>query len=143
MRFLKLNFGKNGMFSVFEIAIVFLLLSFSFQYFNNYSSSLKLDEGNKFMIDSSLDSLYNTNSFRDTIMVEDLSNSNIIENWDPIFSYLNSSFLNYELILSNLTTSKIIKSCNATTEKYLSERIFAIKNNTIYEFRMLRLGVCY
>ena len=95
-------------------------------------------------VDSFLDMIYYSNQFRSLFMGEDLGSSAISEDWIDLGVLLNNSFGsgNYEVILSNLSNSKKIYSCESNYEKYYVERILSINNNTLFEFRMIRLGVC-
>jgi len=137
----NLSSNKKALISVFEIAFVFLIFSSSIIYFNKVSNQIEPDY--KLTIESSLNSLYYLNETRYIFMNEDLLSSTLTQNWTNISIYLNSSFKNYEFIISNNSISKKIFSCNATYNKYFSEKIIAISNNTNFEFRKIRLGVCY
>ena len=132
--------------TVVEIPLLFLLLSGALIYFNynnNNDNSFNHVEDYSLTINSFLNSIYYSNNFRKTIMLEDLSNNALTQNWTNISFYLNKSFLNYELVISNKTVTKNIFSCNATYNNYYSENIITIYNNSKYEFRKIKLGVCY
>jgi hypothetical protein len=127
--------------SFIEFVLIFLLFGFLFTSIN-YSNSIS-EEDRKYSVDSFLDSLYYDSEVRNLSLDENLSSSSLTENWDNVEIYLNSTFLNYELIISNSLDSKKIFNCNEDYEKYFSERIISIKNNTNFEFRKVTLGVCY
>jgi len=133
---------KKGQISAIEIPIIFLLLSSALIYFN-FTSDLSNNIDYSLTIDSFLNSLYFSNQFRKNIMLENLSTTTIIQDWSQVDTLLNKSFSNYELIISNKTTSKYIFSCNATYNKYFSQKTIAIYNNSNFEFRKITLGVCY
>ena len=78
-------------------------------------------------------------------MDEELSVFFISEDWETLNSTLSKMYRNFEVIVSNGSVSKTVISCregNYTT-RYFSERVVSIRDNDRYEFRKLRLGVCY
>ncbi len=137
----SLYHNRQSQVSFIEFVLVFLMFGFLFTTIT-YSNSI-IDEDRKYTVDSMLDSLYNLEEFRNLTLDEDLSSSSLTGDWDNIESYLNSSFLGYELLISNNSFSKKIFSCSETYEKYFSENIISIKNNTEFDFRKVTLGVCY
>jgi len=137
----KIIKSSKGLISVFEITFLFILFFSSITYFGILTNHEEKDY--KFNIESSLDTLYFYEQNRVLFMEEDLSNLTTTGNWTNISNILNSIYLNYELVISNNSISKKIFSCNSSNEKYYTERIISIENNEIYEFRKIKLGVCY
>ena len=133
--------NKNALISIFEIVFILTLFSGAIIYF---TTSHNLEEKDyKFTIETSLDRIYYDVNNRGILFDEDLSQTSLTQNWTNISTFLNSTFLNYELILSNKTVDKIIFNCSSLNEKYFSEKVISIKNNTVFEFRKIKLGVCY
>lgn len=127
--------------STVEIALVVMIFAFGISClrFSNVFSQ----QDYKFSVDSALDSIYYSEDFRDIILSEDLSSSSPTQNWDDLKSLLDDMFINYEFVLSNVTYNKALYSCSNGYEKYIAQRIIAIKDNDNYDFRVVSLGVCY
>ncbi len=101
-------------------------------------------DSNHFLsVDSFLDSLCKVQEVREATMLENLSASSITSDWSKATYLCNRSFQDYFLEVSNLTHTKVIKSCVERKDIVVSEKIISIYNNTEYSFRILRLGVCY
>lgn len=132
---------KKSQITVIEISFVLLLFIFVIGYFSLDFKSSQNDY--VYNIDSFLDALDYSNEYRINIMQEDLTNIAITEDWSNLEILLNNSFNYYEFIILNSSHSKVIFSCNATINKYFTERIVAIEDNDNYNFRRIRLGVCY
>ena len=133
--------NKLAQLSFFEFVLIFLLFGFLF---TSVVYDFKIiPKDHKISIDSFLDSVYYSEDFRNLTFDEDLSQTTLSEDWGQLQLLLDNSFSNYELILSNISNSKYIFSCDAKYNKYYSEKIISIRNNTSFEFRQLRLGVCY
>lgn len=128
--------------SVFEIILVIFLFFSSITYYGFYNYNYN-SQVHKVQIESFLDGIAYGDNFRVLIMSEDLSQNTITGNWTNFTILLNNSFTSYELIISNKTVSKTIVSCNETSGKYYIERFIALKDNSYYEFRKIKLGVCY
>lgn len=127
--------------SIIELPFVFLLFGFILFYLH---TNLDFnDQDHKLQIESFLDSIYYNENFRNEIFLENLSSDIITSNWSNFSLLANSSFSNYELIISTDILSKKIFSCDDTYNKYYSENIISIQNNTNYEFRKITFGVCY
>jgi len=138
---IKKNICKKSLISVFEIGFLFFLFTGTLIYINLVPQPTNQDY--KFTIESSLNSIYYNQNNRMVFMNEDLSTTTVNGDFSNISNYLDSIFLNYELIISNNSVSKTIFSCNSTSEKFYGEKIISIRDNTIFEFRKIRLGVCY
>lgn len=138
---MAMKYSKFAQISFFEFVLIFLLFGFLFT--SSIYDSKTIDKDHKIGVDSFLDSIYYSEDFRNLTFDENLSASALSEDWTQVQLLLDNSFNNYELILSNSSDSKHIFSCDAKYNKYYSERIISIKNNTRFEFRQLRLGVCY
>lgn len=133
--------NKQSQISFVEFVLVFLLFGFLFTTLH-YDTNLS-EKDYKLTIDSFLDSIYYSENYRSLIIDEDLSKSTLTGNWTNFQAQLNKSFTNYEFIISNSSYSKKIYSCSAIYNKYYVERFISIKNNTKYDFRKIKLGVCY
>lgn len=132
---------KKAIISVFEMSLTFLMFVGALSYlgFHSYSTT----GSNHPSIDSALDLIYISDNFSKIILDESLTSSSRTENWAQIETYLNNSFLNYDLSISNTTQSKKIFECTTNKNKRFAQRIIAIHNLTTYEFRTVTLGVCY
>ena len=93
---------------------------------------------------SLIDTIYYSETFRQIILNENLSQNSTTQDWTNITNLLNQEYINYELIISNLTSSKKIHNCSGELEKIYSEKIIfsGINNTANFEFRIIRLGVC-
>lgn len=135
-----MKFNK-AQFSVVEIVfLLFLfvgvssLIVFDFKLpTKNYNSYLE----------SGLNAIYYSSDYRDIIIAEDLSLPGLTEDWTNLNQTLNSMMGDFELIVSNESDSKIIFSCTESSGKFFDERIIAVNNGSIFNFRKLTLGVCY
>ncbi len=132
---------KKGQFSIVEIAFVILLISSGLYYV--YEIQQPLPENYNFQIESALNSLYINDSFRSLVISEDLSVSGVSGNWTLISNLLDAMFSEYELQVSNISVSKNIFSCSSNYNKYYDERVVGVSDGSVYEFRTVRLGVCY
>ncbi len=132
---------KKAQISIIEFTFVMVLLSATIGYLI-YSFPLQSQDYD-ITLNSMLDSIYYSEDYRAIFMDENLAVGAKTENWNSLSSVLNKTLGNYELILYDDTNEKYIFSCNETLGKKFSERIIAIKNNTLYDFRKIRLGVCY
>ena len=131
---------KRAQISVVEGILMILLFVFFFSSLTLYSQTTYT--GSSVNLDSLLDSIYYSENYRDIIMNEDLSSEELSQDWSEIESVLNNSVGSYELILLNKTTNKKITECQASYGKNFEERIFGSSQDE-YEFRKLRIGVCY
>ncbi|MCA9497020.1 MAG: hypothetical protein KC589_08810 [Nanoarchaeota archaeon] len=134
-------FFKKSLFSVVEIPLVIVLFVSAFVYYGTMNQPN--DVNYKFNIDSMLDSMYYSENYRHLIMDENLSSLTIDGNWSNVSSVLSEAFLNYELIIFDSDNGKKIFSCSSKFDKFYGERVISIKDNDIYDFRKIRLGVCY
>lgn len=135
-----MNFLKSQI-SIIELPLLLLMFSGFLFFYGGLFEPEEIDY--KLEVDSFLDSIIYNGDFRSLFLDEDLSVIVISDDWSNFEDLLNDSFLNYEIILSNLTIEKTIYSCDATHWKYMTERIISIENNENFEFRLIRLGVCY
>lgn len=134
--------NKKAIVSVFEVAFMILLISSSLVYIGmvrqadapNYAAT----------VESFADAMYHSEEYRITFMNESLSSPTPTEEWNDLEILLNRTFTSYEIILLNSTTQKTIYTCTPRTGKVVTEKIFFMGiNNTHFEFRTLRFGVCY
>lgn len=127
--------------TIFEMVFVFALLSFTVAFTSVANQPMNKDY--KLSVDSFVDALYYSEDFRDVFMGEDLSVSSASQDWSMIQGNLSLAFLDYELIIANGSVEKKIFSCASDYNKYYAERVIAVNDSDTFEFRMLRLGVCY
>ena len=132
--------SKKGIITVIEMSLLVLLFGSITVYISLQSD---FDYTNQESIESSLDFFYNSNDFHEVIILEDLTSVSLTEDWSEFSAVFNKSYLDYELIVSNISHSKKIFICKPKYSKINSQRIFSIHNNTEYEFRTLTLGVCF
>ena len=128
--------------SVFEIAFLLVLIFGFIVYISTYSEGNVFGQ-HKLQVESFFNSIYYNGDFRNNFLNENLSSVIVSQNWSNLTFLLNSSFVNYELKISNETTTKIIFSCNETYGREIAEKIIAIRDNDYYEFRKVTFGVCY
>ncbi len=141
---MKLNIYRENksQIAVFEMIFAVILLISSIVYFGIYIP----DQSNglhKIQVESFMNSIYYNEEFRSNFIMENLSQSIVTENFNNLTYLLNKSFSNYGFKISNESISKTIFSCNETLGKEINQKLIAIKNNDIYEFRILTLEVCY
>lgn len=127
---------------VSSIEILFALMLFGTYVFYISDNSVETQRDYAKSIDSALDSIYNNDNYRNIMMGEDLSKSINTRDWNPLLTVLDNSYSSYELVISNSTNQKTIISCSDGYNKYLSQRVIAV-NSSDYQFRKIRLGVCY
>ncbi len=135
--------SRSSQFAIVELSLLALLISGAIVYLIYYDNSyMDFDYG--FQASSALDTVFTLTTFRDIVISEDLSNSTLTEDWSEITNFLSSAFLKYELLIINDFNEKtIISSCNNYFKREYFERIVSIGNETQFEFRKIRLGVCY
>ena len=132
---------KSAQFSFVELSFLMILLSFGLSFVDWDVQTISIDH--KFQIESALSSLYHDESLRSLVMGENLSDSTINGNWTNISNVLDDMFLSYEIGISNVSDSKVIFSCNSDYSKYYDERVLGVSDGSFYEFRTVKLGVCY
>lgn len=94
-------------------------------------------------LESLSDSMYYLGDYRERLLLENLSDSNPTQNWSSIQSILDSELTNYELVVGNETVEKVIQSCQGAFYESFSEKFVTVLNETKYDFRFIRIGVCY
>lgn len=132
---------KKAFFSVFEISFVLLIL-FSLASLPPLLSWGEYDY--KESLDSYLVSLQINETFRQTIINENLSEESLTQNWSTIEVELENSFHDYELRIKSYdqNQSKLIFQCQTKTNKEFSS-IYVVVDGNNYDFREVILGVCY
>lgn len=131
---------KKSQITVIEVSFIFILFFGVISFFVvkpcvseiNYQKS----------IDSVADSIYYSEYFRSIIMDEDLTDSIKTEDWSAFESFMDSILPTYDFVISNVTLSETLYSCDGDFKEF-AERIISIKNNDIFEYRTFRIGVCY
>lgn len=138
-----LNYNLKSQISIVEIAFVLLLLSFTAVYFS-FNFDLSEPKNYQVNLDSSINSIYYSENFRNKIMSEDLSVEAYTNDYSDLQLILDEMYLNYEFIISDNINSKKIFACSDNSMKYYSEKIIAVPNNgNSFSFRKITLGVCY
>lgn len=132
---------KKSQITVIEISLVILMFGVFITNFGGIEQSEDIDP--ILRVDSLLDSIYQQGSFREIVMQENLSSSSLSQDWSNLTLMVEKNFQNYELVIYNDSRTKFIESCTQNYYKNYAERVFAIEDNDNYEFRVLRLGVCY
>jgi len=118
-------------------ALLFGLLTFNIVASQNQVSNNYLE------INSFFNSLTKNNQFRLLVETENLSNKSLTNNWNNILTLIKGHFNNFKLIVSNLTTTKIIQNFTENCNNIVyTEKIINIYNNTIQNFRIVKFGVC-
>lgn len=124
-----------------SVLFIVLFLSFAYAYGTIHFQNEQQIE-TSIDVDTMMDLLYARNDTHQVIEAENLSTTTVTGNWTNVTNMLSVSFSSYEIIVYNLSTEKYIVSCNATYSKRYSERLYAISNNSNFDFRVLRVGVC-
>jgi hypothetical protein len=123
-----------------------LFLIFSFVGLAIYHESNVNSLDYNLILNSVANSILYSNNFREQFILENLSTSSLTENWSVLQNDLNQMLPDYVLYISNGTITKKIFSCSYEALNYSKidyvERIISIYNNSNYEFRIIKLGVC-
>lgn len=134
---------KKALFSLFEIAFVLVLMGgiglYGIYEFQSNDSTL-----NTLQIKSFFHNFVFSDSQREVIFTENLTNSSVTQDWDSIITSFNASFTNYGIYVGNLTFEKNITSC--INHSYTHQRSFSrlfFSNDSLYTSRVIRLEVCY
>lgn len=131
---------KKGQFSVFDIGFMLLLISSLFLIVD-FSANHYTQINEDYFQEKYLFFLVGEDNFRNLVLSEDLSLSEVQNDWSFVDNFLNLNSSKYlYLEISNLSVSKKIFSCNPYKELYLSN-IFIV-NQTTDEFRKMSFGVC-
>lgn len=133
---------KKAQFSVIELIFLILLFSLISSYiFFDFKISHK---DYNVMLETGLDSIYYSEGFREEILAENLGVEGLTQDWTLLNQTLSKMFNKFEFIILSSSDSKIIFSCGEISGKLFDERIISIDGNgDNYDFRKIRLGVCY
>ena len=135
---------RKSQFSIVETIFVILLflsvIGTYTLYNNNYNS-----KDYSISLESAIDSIYYSLDYRELFINENIEISAITEDWSFLNNTLSNMFNKYELILldESQTISKTIFSCEEVNGKMYTERIISINSGNQFNFRIVRLGVCY
>lgn len=132
---------KKSQISVIEMAVVLGLFGAFSIYFGSLVEVNQVDY--QFQIDSLLDSIYYSEDYRSVIMSEDLTSSELSQDWDEIINFIEEDVENFEIVVGNLSNEKIVTFCTGVYHKSFSEKVISIEDNDNFEFRKIRIGVCY
>ena len=127
--------------SVFETGFILLLLFSSFIYFSLPQDSE--ENSYTFRGNSFIDVLSKNSSFRNNVLLENISNSSQTQNWSSINSLISKEFGSYSLLVKTNDSQKEIFSCTETLNKEVFERVITINSLNSYQFRTVVFGVCY
>ena len=132
---------NKSQFSVVEIAFVILLITVAISYvsFDFYTSSKNYN----LILETGLDSLMNDMTFRDLVIKEDIIDKSVNLDWSNIGTKLDSMLVKYELIIYDDVESQLIYSCEEINGKIYDERLVLVSSDNDFDFRKVRLGVCY
>lgn len=132
---------KKSQFSVIEVIFLVLLFSVisSYVFFD-----FKIPQKDyNLLLETSLDSIYYSEDYRQIIIDESLILSSLTEDWSQINVSLEKMLGDFELIVLDGSRSKVIVSCVESSGKVFDERIITVDSGDSYDFRKIRLGVCY
>lgn len=135
--------NKKGVFSLFEIAFILILLG-SISLYGYYELNAQ-DKTSSYALQakSFLHSYNFTQQERSIIMNEDVSVPTVIEDWSTITGNFSLYFSNYGLYVGNITLEKSIATCSGEYSNSRSVQKILFSNNSVYTQRTLRLEVCY
>lgn len=134
---------KKALFSVVEVAFMFLLIIFSLGFIYNPSVSNSFDQDNSYAIISLLDIINRNDLIVETVFQEDLTLTPIQENWSELETILNSQVENYYLSLYDGSNYKIIFDCNVNFKIEKNQiLLMGDSSNNLFSYRVLTLGVC-
>lgn len=139
---LKSKLTKSGQITIIEFSLLALLFSGVFFFFtvtpqqtsNSYMS---------YSLDTYLSSISKLDEIRQNVILENLSNISITEDWTSTLSTINLTLNKFELIISNNIVSKTIISCNSSNGIFFSSVFISSLNSTSFNPKTLTLGVCY
>lgn len=137
-----MRFNKLAQITVIEFSLLALLFSGIFFYFT-ISQQPTTNSFNSYNLDTYLSSISKLDSIRNVVVLEDLSNTTITQNWTNTLTIINLTLNKYELYLTNGTTSKYIQTCTSINGKFFSQSFISSYNLTTFDPKTLVLGVCY
>lgn len=136
---------KKAMFSLFEVAFALILIT-GVSFYAFYSTDNDISKTSSYHLQSKtfLHTYNFTQTQRDIIFSENLSQESITQNWTTITSNFSKEFFNYGLYVGNITEEKQIKQCsnNISNNKFSSQKLM-LSNKSVYSQKTLRLEVCY
>ncbi|MCA9486379.1 hypothetical protein H6501_00155 [Candidatus Woesearchaeota archaeon] len=133
---------KKGLVSISEIVFLLFLFSSVMIFVNREVMSKNTFESDHLEVESLLLSLYYSDEFRQLVVEEDLSQASVSGNWLSLETLLASQLGNYEILVGNLSTQKVLVACDAQNFKVQAQVPVVAFNETSSEFRYLQLGVC-
>lgn len=139
---LKSKLTKSGQITVIEFSLLALLFSGVF-FFIAVTPQQTSNSYMSYSLDTYLSSISKLDDIRQNIILENLSNVSITEDWTDILSNINVTLNKFEIIISNNTISKTIISCDSINGKFFSSVFISSFNSTIFEPKTFILGVCY
>jgi len=134
--------SKLAQITVIELSLVALLFSSAMIYLT-YSNNISSNSDYQENLNSHLNALTKLQSFRETVIKEDLTKSFITQDWTNTLTLINKTLKNYELTLSDSSHSKKITTCTATNGKLYTGQFISIYDNTNSASKYITLGVCY
>jgi hypothetical protein len=137
----KSKFKKIAQITVIEFSLLALLFSGIFIYISVEPQKTS-NSFYSYNLETYLTSISKIQLVREVIVLENLSNSTITQDWTFILSAMNISFNSFELIVSNNTVSKTIVSCTSTNGKFFKSVFISSYNITEFEPKTVTLGVC-
>lgn len=135
--------SKKGLFSLFEIAFTLMLIG-GVMIYGIYSSSSFHERSYGFQSKSFLHTYEFEPETREILFEEDLTQNSVVLNWTNVTDVFDDNFLNYGLLIGNITDEKSIVNCDNSsyTSKRSYQKIF-FSNESGYSSRILTLEVCY
>lgn len=133
--------SKIAQFSIIELPIAFLLFSSIIYLLANNNTNLP-SSNLQLPTESTLLNLVESSNFQNLVLNEDLSSSTITGNWTYFNDTLTSQFLHFDLEIIKGNSNKKIFNCSSDLNKIIYSNFVYIYNNSEYDFREVRLGVC-
>ena len=134
--------NKLGQISVVEFSLIALFFSGFIIYLSVHSEPVS-NSYYSYNVETYLETISKTDSFRKNVFLENLSNTSLTQNWTTINNTIKKSYINYELKISNNSISKTIFSCIGENGKFFSKIFISSYNSTLFEPKTLMFGVCY
>jgi hypothetical protein len=139
---MKSNFKKLAQITVIEFSLLALIFSGIFIYIS-VSPNEKSNSYFSYNLETYLSTISKTDNFRKNVVLENLSNLSLTQNWTQTLDELNVTLNDFELIVTNGTVSKTITQCTSKNGKFFKSVFISSYNLTKFNPKTLILGVCY
>ena len=139
---MKFNFNKFAQITVIEFSLLALIFSGVFIYLTVEPQKIS-NSYFSYNLETYLSTISKTDNFRKNVVLEDLSNLSITQNWTQTLNEINTTLNSFELIISNNSVSKSIIQCTSNNGKFFKSTFISSYNLTTFETKTVTLGVCY